>query len=155
MGRQHSQIARHRSARRDLRRRPGRPVLVRVAEPGAVREPERLCIVQERVEDRAGVEYDDLIQVRVRPCERADARGELGVVVRERGRYRGHGLWALFEDQRGAVGGGHGQEKERPRPVCVQDLGLWTRSRYVSRAREQGVMQMRFRCTERGRGRPT
>ncbi len=104
------QVAGDRCARRDLRRLLGRAVLVRLAEPGAVHEPERFGVVEERVEDRAGVEDGHLPEVPVLGLEGADVRGELRVVVRKGRGDQCDGVRALLDDQRGAVCRRYGQE---------------------------------------------
>ena len=80
----HSQVARNGRARRSLCRVVGRAVLVRLTEAGAVHEAERLRVIQQRVEHRAGVEDGDLVEVVVLRLECMHVLHELLVVVRER-----------------------------------------------------------------------
>lgn len=118
-GDMHSQIARHRGTRRDLRRLLGRAVLVRLAEASAVGEAKGLGVVQERVEDRAGVKDCHLIEVAVSRLERADVRFELRVVVRKGGRDFRDVAGALLDHEWGTVRRWDGKEEEGTRAVLV------------------------------------
>ena len=80
-----SQVARDGRAGRLDGRRVRRAVLVRLAVAGDVDEAERVRVVEQRVEDRAGVEDGDLPEVSVVLLERLRARDQLVVVVREGG----------------------------------------------------------------------
>lgn len=120
----HSQVTRHGCAARNLCRGRGRAVLVRLAETSAVHEAECLRVIEEGVENRAGVEHGNLVEVGVRRLKLPDARCELSVVVGQGGGDFSNGLLALHEDERRAVRGRDGQEQEGACPVLVQDLDL-------------------------------
>ena len=77
----HSQITGHRSAGWYLSRRGRSAILVGSAEACAVDKSELLGVVQECVEYRAGVEDQNLVEVAVRPVERADVGRQLRIVV--------------------------------------------------------------------------
>ena len=119
-----SQVARDRRARRLLGRLLWRAVLVRITEACAVDEPERVRVVEQRVEDRARIEDSHLIEVSVVLLECVHARRELAVVVRKRGIDIFNRPIALLKDQRGAVRRWDCQEQEGACAVLVEFLDL-------------------------------
>lgn len=95
------QITRYRCTRKNLRRHLRCPILIRIAEPSRIREPESHRIIEEGVEYRSGVEDCCQFEVAVFRLEVFYGLGKLVIEVCEEGpEFAGDGFSLLEEEGR-------------------------------------------------------
>lgn len=120
---QNSQIARNRKTRLYFRSSVRSVVLVCLTETSYVHKTESLVVVYESVEDRLGVEYENL-SIRMAILEINCVEFQQIVPVRDRELSLFGCFWALYNNNGSAIRRRYSEEQEVPGAAVVEQLSL-------------------------------